>query len=307
MGDLIMSLPAVHAVRKFLPETEITLLIQKELEPLLEGHPDVDRILGWSPAEGAGWNRILRWGWRLRKYRFDASVTLNPTKLFHAAPFFAGIPTRIGYRRKLGILLTAALPDTKANRNLHETDYNLELVRLLGVPRSKPVIHLPQRTGTEREADWLLQSHGLTQTSRPIAVHPWTSNPVKSWPLESFAELADRLHADHRPILVIGGPESLPLMERWKSQAPDQVVDLVGKIPLRTLPALLRRCSLLVSNDSGPVHVAAAVGTPTIVVAPKSHAMLLARWRPIGTGHLLLLSPSVAEVVAAVKQHPCES
>lgn len=307
MGDLLMSLPAVHAVHAAYPAAERWLLVQRGLEPLLEGHPDITRLITWDPREpaGRGWGGILRWGWRLRRIQADAVVVLNPTKLFHAAAFLAGIPVRIGYRRKLGRLLTDGLPDTKAARGLHETAYNLELVqRLGGIPLGDPVLALPRRPALEAEAERILWERHLLAAGRPVAIHPWTSHPAKAWPLDRFAEAAGRLVATGVPVLIIGGPEESPRMARARAGLPEQAVDLVGQVPLRLLPALLRRCAALLSNDSGPAHVAAAVGTPTVVVAPGAHAPLLARWRPLGPAHQLLLDPTVEAVLQALASAP---
>ncbi len=301
MGDLLMSLPAIHAVRESFPEARISLLIQKELEPLLEKHPDVDQIFSWDPGEGQGWVSTFRWGRRLRPERFDAAIVLNPTRFFHTAIFLAGIPIRVGYRRKSGFLLNRSIPDTKATRPLHETQYNLELVQLLGAKTASPIMELPDRQEARQQAHELLASHQISASSHPIAIHPWTSNPAKSWPLDSFQQVADRLQAAGRSILIIGGPESRPLMETWKISGAS-IADLVGQTPLQILPAVLRQCALLISNDSGPVHVAAAVGTPTIVVAPKEHGKTLNRWRPLGPGHRILLSSTVEDVVHSVQE-----
>ncbi len=296
MGDLLMSLPAVHAVRKSFPNAHIGLLIQKGLEPLFEQHPDADQILCWNPDEGQGLVSMLRWAARLRSNRYDAAAVLNPTKLFHGAIFLAGIPIRAGYRRKWGFLLNRSIADTKATRTLHESEYNLELARLIGADPSSPRMELPDRPEAHRQARQLFAAHHLSESSHPIAIHPWTSNPLKSWPMDSFGELANRLHAAGRPILIIGGPESRPPMDRWKGSLQPGILDLVGQTPLQILPAVLRQCALLISNDSGPVHVAAVVGTPTVVVAPKEHGKILNRWRPLGANHRILLSPTVEEV-----------
>ncbi len=302
MGDLLLTLPAVRAIRQNFPASEVTLMLRQELEPLIQGHPDVDRTLPWNPRDGTGWIAISRWGWRLRKEGFDVAVVFNPTKLFHAATFLAGIPVRIGYRRKLPWLLTTTLPDTKSARTGHEAEYNLELGGLLGIPPSTPVLRLPRRPASEQEADRLLSAGGIHPTKiRPIALHPWTSNRAKGWPHQNFQELARRLSGEGYRLVVIGEPGGSPAQDEWNHGLPPGVTSLVGQVPLQHLPALLSRCALLVSNDSGPVHVASAVGIPTVVVAPKEHGDLLQRWRPLGEGHRLLLSPTVEEVVASVR------
>ena len=280
MGDLLMSLPAVRQIRTAFPEANVTLLIHQDLEPLLEDHPDLDQILRWDPRQGQGWGAMLRWGRALRRERFDCAVILNPTQLFHVAAWLAGIPVRAGYRRKWGFLLTRSIPDTKQSREGHEAEYNLELLPLLGLRPSGPVLKLPVRPEKEIQAQRLLESRGLRAMPRPVAIHPWTSNAAKSWPIDSFGQLIRSLESSRVPVLVIGGKENQIAMQQWKTELPANTVDLVGEVPLGLLPALLKQCRALVSNDSGPVHVAAAVGTPTVVVAPRSHGPLLNRWNP---------------------------
>lgn len=295
MGDLLMSLPAVRQIRSAFPEAKVTLLIRQELEPLLEGHPDVDRILLWDPGQGPA--AAVRWGRRLRRERFDCALILNPSKLFHAASFLAGIPVRAGYRRKWGFLLNRSIPDTKQKRAGHEADYNLEPLSLLGIRPSEPVLELPVRPELDAQALRLMESHGIRPLPRPVAIHPWTSNPAKSWPLESFLEVAGGLSRSGRPVLLIGEPS--PVRGELDELRANGVVDLTGKVPLRILPALLRRCGLLISNDSGPAHVAAAVGTPTVVVAPREHEAVLRRWKPLGKEVRVLLSPDPSTVEKA--------
>ncbi len=131
MGDLLMSLPAIHLLRQAFPRATVSLLLEKGLEPLLEGHPDIDQILKWDPKEGRGWGTIFRMARRLRKYHFDAAVILNPSRLFHVVSFLSAIPVRVGYNRKWGFLLTKSCADTKAIRSQHESEYNMEVVSLL--------------------------------------------------------------------------------------------------------------------------------------------------------------------------------
>lgn len=299
MGDLLMSLPAIHAVRRAFPQAETQLLLQKELAPLLEGHPDLDRLLPFEPKQASGWSGIFRTARRLRRERFDAVIVMNPTRLFHAASFLAGIPLRIGYRRKLGLLLTRSLPDTKASRDLHESQYNLELVGLLGIPAPEGTLRLPARQEAEAEARQLLAEHRVPDGQPVIAVHPWTSNPAKSWPLDSFWRTVGVLRKGSHPLLLIG--QSSP-EEAGRGSIPAGLVDLTDKTPLAVLPSLLRRCAALLSNDSGPVHIAAAVGTPVVVVAPREHARQLERWKPLGPGHRILIDPTVEQAAQAVNE-----
>ena len=298
MGDLLMSLPVLRSIRSELRETHITFLIQEGLKPLLEGHPDFDQLLTLPPWAEQGGLTILRLARWLHRFHFDAVLVLNPTRLFHLTSFLAGIPVRIGYRRKWGFLLSCTIADTKHLRHLHEVDYNLELARLLGIAALHREIHLPPRPQVRQEAIRLLKSKGMEVSEEPIAIHPWTSNPAKGWPMEYFWETARQLIAEKKRVILLGEPGANSPFP----SAPPGVMDLSRQITLRTLPELLRICSLLISNDSGPAHVAAAVGTPTIVVAPAEHVRQLERWRPPGDQHCILFSPEVADVITAARQ-----
>ena len=282
----------------------MTLLVKKGLEPLLEDFPDADRIRTWEPGSGRGWRAILRLSARLRRDRYDAVVIFNPSRLFHAASFLAGIPVRIGYRRKLGALLTRSIPDTKHLRSRHEAEYNLELAQLAGAVCEPITLSIPVPQRKREEVCILLPACAVEPgPGAPgiVGLHPWTSNPAKAWPLERFEALASRLAGHGITVWVVGEPEH-------RSQHFDGK-ELVGKIPLRLLPAVLQRCAVLVSNDSGPVHVAAAVGTATVVVASRSHARQMERWRPLGERHAVLTDPTPEQALQAVREwigQPCE-
>ncbi len=297
LGDVLMSLPVASAIRQGLPAARIWLLVRKELQPLLEGHPDFEQVLSLPETANEGWWASLHLARWLRSFRFDAALILNPTRFFHLTCFLAGIPLRIGYRRKWGILLNRAIPDTKHLRSLHETEYNLELAGLLGIQASRAAFTLPERAEARGQVLQLLRSEGVPEDAQPVAIHPWTSNPAKGWPLESFTEAARRLAGEGRTVLLIGdGVDPAPLL-----QMPAGAFNLCNKTSLRMLAELLRLCSLLVTNDSGPAHVAAAVGTPTVVVAPREHGRQMQRWKPQGDSHRVLLSPTPDELLAAVR------
>jgi len=304
IGDLLMNLPALAWVRAAFPAAELTLLLQQPVRPLMEGYPGVDRLIGWSPDEGNNLGAAWRWGKRLRPERFGAAVVLNPTRLFHAACFLAGIPVRIGYHRKWSFLLNRTLEDTKAERELHESRYNLELVQLLGLgspqplPEAPAAVPLPVPPAAAAGIESWLQQQGINPGEPLITIHPWTSNPEKSWPLESFCEVVRRLSQEGKRICLIGGTENRPRMESLEKELPPGTIDGVGQVPLERLGALLKRSRLLISNDSGPAHIASAVGTPTIIVAPKTHERLLKRWRPMGDLCRLLFDPSPETVTA---------
>ena len=250
---------------------------------------------------------VLRWARRLSKENFDVAVVSNPMKFFHLVVFLARIPVRVGYRRKWGFLLTKSCADTKSMRDRHESEYNVEIVSLLEGVSSKE-LHLPQinpsslpiHPDSEEFVRKVLSEH-LTERMDLVAVHPWTTNSKTAWDIDRFIDLINSLLKENLAVLVIGSPEEMVLWSKHKTHVKGTILDLVGKVPLRHLPALLHSCAVLVSNSSGPAHIAAAVGTPTVVVGPDSFKSNSQRWHPLGSNHVTLISPSVDQVVSAVR------
>ena len=310
LGDVLMNLPAINALRRRFSHATITLVVREPLSDLLRGQPGIHDVQPAPPAWFTGWLGTVRMAWRLRQGRYDAAVILNPTRAAHIASFLAGIPIRVGYARKWDFLLTDTLPDRKQETARHEVEYNLELVALLGAaPRADelhPTLTVPPHD--REQVHRLLRDVGLTHQKPIVAIHPWTSDPVKQWPLTSMAELIEILGRDERlELVLIGGAEEEEHARHFLAGLRTPIASFVGRLSLKQLAALLRTCQTLVSNDSGPVHVAAAVGTPTVTLfTGRRPAATPLRWGPRGAGHVILAGPhpempiSVEEVIAAV-------
>ena len=310
LGETLLALPAAAALRAAYPQARLTLLMQPALQPLLAGVPGIDEVLAYDgAAPSAWWRRALRLGRALRPRRFDVAVVSNPKKELHLAVWLAGIPVRAGYGRKWGGLLTHRVPDRKALGERHEVEYNLELVsRVVGplTTGSIPTVRLPLREEEQGTVRQLLARHGVQGSDPFLVVHPWTSNPVKRWPAARYRELV-RMMAQRLPVVVVGGPEAVGVTSDVIPAGQPRVVNLVGGLSLSELAELLRSARLLVSNDSGPVHLAAAVGTPTVVLfGGSSLAAGPRRWGPLGEGHTVIWKGSmeditVDDVVAVVR------
>ncbi len=310
LGETLLNLPAVAALRAALPRASLTLLVNPDLQELLSGVPGVSQVIAYQPGSPRWWTSARRLGQSLRAGRFEIAIVSNPMKELHVAVWLAGIPCRVGYARKWGRwLLTHRLDDRKALGERHEVEYNLDLIRVLGLPTSKPEWRLPRFEREQAEALQLLQHQGLKPSEPFITVHPWTSNPLKQWPVERFRALLEHLSAQGSVIVVvIGGAQEQEHAKALLRPEIPRVVNLVGRLSLTQLAGLFQRARLLVSNDSGPVHLAAAVGTPVVALfgteEPGSHPR---RWGPLGTAHTILHTGltelPVDEVFAAVKAY----
>ncbi len=278
-GEFLLNIPAVSALKKAYPQARLVLAVNPEVYELASAVECVD--------EAVVWNEQFRKG--LRKQKFDACVVLNPSKEAHWACFWAGIPARAGYDRKWGFLLTHKLKDTKYQGARHEVEYNLELVSLIGASAFDkiPKINVDGNLFKELAGEKI------------AAIHPFTSDPVKQWPVERFMELAQRIvwELGVKVILVGRDRGQSPSGTVPSVTAPSGTIDLINKTSLVELAALLKHCSLLISCDSGPMHLAASVGTPVVALFRNDLPGKTAkRWGPRGEGHIVIESGSLADI-----------
>lgn len=312
IGDVLLSTPALHALRKAYPQARITAMVRPPCQELLEGHPALTDVLVYDKTglHRSTW-ATLAFAARLRRERFDLAVILHPSRRSHWIPFLAGIPQRIGFDRKSGWLLTTRLPHIKHEGRYHELDYTLDVLAASGVQidgvERRPTMAV-SAAARQRVARWLTEQ-GVVSATQLVAIHPSASGPEKRWPVDRFAALADRViqEAGLR-VVIIGGPDGVPdadAVRRAMRQAP---LVAAGALNLQELAALLSRCRLLISNDSGPVHVAVSQGTPVISLFGRTRpGVNPERWRPLGPhDRILCREPiselSVEEVVSATRE-----
>jgi len=285
-GEFLLNIPAIRALKEAYPQARISLAVKPAVVELAGAVECVDEAAAWDEIKG-----------NLRKYKFDLCVVLNPTKEAHWAVFWAGIPVRVGYDRKWGFLLTHKLKDTKFLGDRHEVDCNLELVGLVGARTLDKTLKIKVDDNLFREFTG----------QRVVAIHPFTSDPLKQWPVGRFMELAEMIARELGIKVVIVGMTIEKSKEVGAEPRDDRIIDMVNKTSLVELAALLKRCCLLVSGDSGPVHLAACVGTPVVALFRNDLPGKTAkRWGPWGEGHVVIEKSnlpdiSVEEVLDKVK------
>lgn len=292
IGDVVLSTPALSVLRQAYPAAHLAMLVRPVCRELVEGHPDLNEVIVYD-RDGIhhGWWATLQFAWALRSRRFDTALVLHPSNRSHVIPWAAGIPRRIGYDRKGGRLLTQRLPHRKQEGTRHESDYALDVVRALGVRvDAVPPLSVAQpREARVVVARWLA-GRGVRPGAPLIALHPGSSDAARRWPAERFAQLGDRLAAYARArIVIVSGPEEQELGREVAAGMRASPIDTGGHLSLRQLTALLGQCWLLVSNDSGPAHLAAAVGTPVLSLSGRNQPGVgPRRWAPVGARHVAL-------------------
>ena len=281
VGDVVLSTPAIEVLKKRFPRAELTVLVRPQTAPLLEHNPHVDRCVvldpGASPSERV---RILK---GLRRRRFDLAV--DPCLDWEIAPalvaWASGARVRVGYPcggREAFFTTTAELPDGSA----HMAEVILGALKPLGIGglSTQPRVYLSPEEQS-RAAGWLAERRSIGKPL--VGIHPGAHYETQRWPAEHYSALAGRLRTRF-DVILFGGPADAGLVERIRSGIPGGALTVVTP-DIRRFAALLSCCRLLVCNNSGPLHVAAALGVETVsFMGPTVKAL----WSPLGEGHVVL-------------------
>lgn len=265
-GETLFATPFLRLLRQQQPEAFLATLGSPRCREVLAHHPGLDAIIDYDER---GTHRSLLAKWRLarqlRRERFDAAFILRRSLSRTVFVALAGIPTRVGTANpKTGWLLTHRAPTPVAP--LHKASTYLPLLEAVGLsavpgPYEYTVTALERRQARERLA-------AERADGRPLVVlHPGANWAHKRWPPERFAALADRLIASRgAQVAVTGGPDDAPLAEAITGQMRQRALVLTGRTTLRELGAVLGEAALVVANDTGVLHLAAALGRPVVAL-----------------------------------------
>ncbi|MFQ5840486.1 MAG: lipopolysaccharide heptosyltransferase II [Candidatus Methylomirabilales bacterium] len=271
VGDALMTTPALAGIRRTFPHARISLLVKPRVEAVFRYNANVDQILSYeSKGRHKGFAGLLALAAALRRERFDLAILLQ--NAFQAALLarMAGIPHRVGYSAQgRGWLLSRAVPvESKAGR--HQVDYYRDLLKGLGWDPGERCLNMPIGPEAEAKAAELIEGAGSPYNAMLFGLNPAaTYGPAKRWFPGRFALLADRLVGQWDSYVVLTGTTEDRKVTQEVQRAvtrQDRVIDLSGQTDLQTLGALIRRCRLYVTNDTGSMHVAVAVGTPLVAI-----------------------------------------
>ena len=307
IGDLLLSTPAIKAVRDAYPNAHIAVMVRPYVEDIVDGNPYIDEVILCDKYAYRGLFKDIRivrrltelfmnlvpvisLAWRLSGKTFDLAIVLHPTNRSNLIPFLAGIPERVGYDRKLGFLLTKRLKDTKHLGEKHEIDYNFDVLRAVGIVSKERTLYMPVKAEYERVIDRFMALNDLGSKDVIVAVHPGASCPSKRWPAYRFGRVADELIDKHNvKIVIIGGPSDVKTVKEVETGMLRSPIILSEEHSIGEVAALLRKCKLLISNDSGPVHIAVAVGTPVVSIFGRLDPGLSPqRWGPVGPNDIVI-------------------
>jgi heptosyltransferase-3 len=290
LGDILLTTPVISALKSAWPQASIRALVPRGMEAMLSEHPGLNEVLTMDRRDRSPW-RFLAFAAGLRRHRFDLVLEFTGgdrgafyTWLTRARTRLGfDHPRRPGWHRRFAFTRLAPQPPLRD----HTVDKNLALVRSLGV---EPRHHGPEffwNSHTEQDVQDLLHQHGLTPKNF-ILVHPPARWLFKCWTAEGYAQVIDSLQNDYKlPVVLTAAPapQEMEFMQDITRRLQTSPVNLAGRLDLKALGALIAKARLFIGVDSAPMHLAAAVGTPTVVLFGPSGPY---NWRPWGKGHIVL-------------------
>jgi heptosyltransferase-2 len=292
IGDAVLTTPALAALHAGFPQAKIALLAKPAVAELLQCHPAIDDIVLYrdpGPHAGLGGKFVL--ASHLRRGRHDLAVLFQNAFEAAAITALAGIPNRYGYATDgRSLLLTHRVPLTSKIRRKHHAQYYLELLRPLGIAVEPSAPTLRTTPGEDDAAVRHLQVFGMDPGKALIGLNPGSVyGSAKRWLPERFARVADRLAAEHgASVLIFGGKGEEELGTAIASMMTAPTIVFSGRTTVRQLMALVKRCRLFITNDTGPMHIAAAFKVPLVAIFGPTDPMTTS---PYGRDHGLVRHP----------------
>jgi heptosyltransferase-2 len=290
VGDTIISFPAIYSLHRLFPKAHISVLVKSHLADLWKTNPDINEVIPYEMPAGA--QRLfseLRIARLIKQKAIDLAVIFPCSFSSALMVFLGGVPHRIGYKSEgRGLLLTESIECTAELLSRHRMYYYLHLLKHLGSYPFPPLPSLSLNGTQERWADTFLSHAGL-KGKILVGINPGaTYGEAKCWQPERFARLGRRLREDHGASILIFGssrPQEKALNAAIAQGIGDGCLNLSGETSLLQLAALLRRCRLLVTNDTGTMHIAAAVGTRVVAIFGPTDPLATS---PLGKGHVII-------------------
>ncbi len=280
LGDVVHALPVAHALRRALPSARLTWVVEAREYAILRDHPDLDEVM---PVDTRLWRRLIwrptgvrevlgkvgRLRQRIRHAAFDVAIDLQGLLKSGLLTAYTGAPLRIGFsagrcRERWNALFTnrRVTPPDSAR---HVVEQYLSLLAPLGIEPGPAEFHVPVLPTAERRIEEFLVREGVKPGDRLVAINPGAGRPQKRGSATRFGALAERLATEAGArLLLLWGPDEVHMAREISLALPGHSALLAPPTDLGELAALLKRCRLMIANDTGPLHLGAALGTPSL-------------------------------------------
>ena len=267
IGDAVLTLPAVAAIRATYPCAHIAVLVKPRVADIYDLFSAVDEVIIYESKLDNPIG-VFKLAHKLRKKKFDAAILLQNAIEAAIIAFAAGIPLRAGYSSDgRGLLLTHSVKRTKKIKKVHQIDYYLEMVKALGCISVGRELHLETKIN-RFNAQSVWRKFIPEKDKFIIGIAPGaTYGPAKRWFPDRFAAVADKLNESHPlQIILLGGKTDVETAQEVQRRARTDLINLAGKTTLREAIYLISQCRLFISNDSGLMHIAGALSIPTVAI-----------------------------------------
>lgn len=289
LGDVVLSFPVVELLRAHAPSARIHMLVHPRNAPLARLQRNVERVIT-DPGEGpGGMPALVR---LLRVPAYDVIVHLFPRPRLALAARLAGIPTRVGTRsRYYSFLFNRRVAQHRSRSNLHERDLNAQLLEALSVPIVPVGSGIEVPAAARRKVRELLTAAGPHPVDPFLVLHPGSGGSSLAWPATRFGRLARRMIGEGVPVAVTGTEQDGQAVRETLREAGPGAIDLSGRLGLVELAALLAEARMIVTNSTGPLHLADAVGSRALGLFSPVRCALPERWGPYSQPENVLLPP----------------
>jgi heptosyltransferase III len=299
IGDVILTLPLINEVKRLIPESNISFLISRKLENLIDGYKDVDKVIF---IEDININNFLK------ANKYDLAISVYPRKELAMAFYRAGIKIRVGTAYRLySVLFNQRIKEHRKYADKHEADYNLNLLSFLGKDISYDKKFFFKYSKEESESlNNKLSSFSLNDNY--IILHPGSKGSARDLPMDKLMQIPETIiknYPDYK-ILLTGILQEKPITQLFKEIYNDKVIDLAGKLSLRELLILIDNCKLFISNSTGPIHIAGALNKNIIGFYPNSAPMNAARWRPL-SNNVKVITPVTGDDMSVIESKVIDS
>ncbi|MBN2031473.1 lipopolysaccharide heptosyltransferase II [bacterium] len=295
IGDVVLSLPVITALRRKYPQAHIAMLVHPDVRPIVENLADLNQVLVDEQDEG-GIRSLFQLIRNIRREYFDAALLLHPTLRLACAIALARVPIRIGTGyRFYSLLFNRRVYQHRKDSRYHEAEYNLKLAEEVGADVTQVDFGLSILPSATQRVNQLLKEHSVFSKKPLVILHPGSRGSALEWPWSHFAELANRLIKEsNAQIAVTGDEHEHEKVKQIIGKNSEKILNLAGRFDLKELTALLKRADLVIANSTGPLHIAAAVGTEVIGLYPPVTSMSARRWGPYNRPSSVLV-PDVPE------------